>query len=848
MQMTAITRPRERKGTKTGGLLLSGNTTVLGILLFVLAAFTFLPSLRNGFVNLDDNVYVEENANVLGGLTWASVRWAFTNLEAGFWHPMTWLSLLLDCRLFGMRAGGYHLTALLLHAANTVLVFLLFRRMTGATWRSAFVAALFAVHPLHVEPVAWVSSRKDVLSTFFGLLALLFYARYAKKVASGESPHPASDSRPSSPIPSVKSVPSVAKSLSPPLSQFPPVKNPCLLRGRRSARIQSVANHSILNYSLALIFFACGLMSKTMVVTLPFIMLLMDWWPLRRFRFSTPPVRRWILDVGRSNFVFSHPCLIRVKSVAKSILASLRLCAFALSSSSRHSSPAPSVPSVAKSLSPPLSQFPPVKNPCLLRGRRSAHREADLRFQSVAKSSFVALLLEKVPFLTASLFAGLLTLHAEQGLDALPTLADIPFLHRIANALLAGSRYLVDGAWPARLAVFYPYPETFPLPAVIGSALLLVSVSALGLAGWCRRPYLAFGWFWYVVTLLPVIGLVQVGAHARADRYAYVPLVGLFALLTWAVADVTWRWRWRKVILSAVAGIVLLCCFALTRRQIGYWASSETLFRHALAVTENNERAHNNLGSALLRQGRVDEAITELRKTLEIAPAYPGIHNILGAALGRRGLLDEAILHLREAVRLSPDDAGARCNLGDALASKGRLDEAISQYQLAVKLKPGDAVVWFNLGDALAATGRFDDAIARYRESLRLNPGYADAHNKLGTVLGLKGFLDEATGEFREALRLKPGYAEARCQLGIALVRRQRFDEAIGQLQEAVRLNPGYAEAHCNLGVALGSKGRLDEAIAELQKAVRLNPGYADAQNNLRVVLARKSAATNPSH
>ena len=790
MQMTAITRPRERKGTKTGGLLLNGNTTVLGILLFVLAAFTFLPSLRNGFVNLDDNVYVDENANVLGGLTWASVRWAFTNLEAGFWHPMTWLSLLLDCRLFGMRAGGYHLTALLLHAANTVLVFLLFRRMTGATWRSAFVAALFAVHPLHVEPVAWVSSRKDVLSTFFGLLALLFYARYAKKVASGESPHPASDSRPSSPIPSVKSVPSVAKSLSPPLSQFPPVKNPCLIRVQSVAknpglckadlRLQSVANHSILNYSLSLLFFALGLMSKTMVVTLPFIMLLMDWWPLRRFRFSTPPFRRWTLDVGRSNFVFSHPCLIRV--------------------------------------------------------------------QSVAKSPLVALLLEKVPFLAASLFAGLLTLHAEQGLDALPTLADIPFLHRIANALLAGSRYLVDVAWPARLAVFYPYPETFSLPAVIGSALLLVSVSALGLAGWRRRPYLAFGWFWYVVTLLPVIGLVQVGAHARADRYTYVPLVGLFALLTWAVADVTRRWRWRKVILPAVAGIVLLCCFALTRRQIGYWASSETLFRHALAVTENNERAHNNLGSALLRQGRVDEAITELRKTLEIAPAYPGIHNILGAALGRRGLLDEAILHLREAVRLSPDDAGARCNLGDALASKGRLDEAISQYQLAVKLKPGDAVVWFNLGDALAATGRFDDAIARYRESLRLNPGYADAHNKLGTVLGLKGFLDEATGEFREALRLKPGYAEARCQLGIALVRRQRFDEAIGQLQEAVRLNPGYAEAHCNLGVALGSKGRLDEAIAELQKAVRLNPGYADAQNNLRVVLARKSVATNPSH
>ncbi|HOC56729.1 MAG TPA: tetratricopeptide repeat protein [Verrucomicrobiota bacterium] len=690
------------------GFFRERSTLLIGALLLLLVVWVFLPSLRNGFVNLDDNVYVYENSRVLQGLTLENLRWAFSNLAAGFWHPLTWLTLMLDCQLFGLRPAGHHFTSLLLHAANTILLFLAFQRLTGATWRSAVVAALFALHPLHVEPVAWASGRKDVLCALFWMLTMLSYARYVEETRGG--------------------------------SQKPKVGNQRSVFHLRSA----------LFYLLSLLCFVCGLMSKTMIVTLPLVLLLLDWWPLRRFQPSACNPRRSIL------------------------------------------------------------------------------------------------FLEKAPFLGAALVGGLLTLYAEKGVGALPTASDVPIYSRLANAVLSYPGYLGQTFWPDHLAVYYPFPRAFPAGTVLAAALLGLAITAGALWAARARPHLAFGWIWYSVTLLPVIGIIQVGGHAHADRYTYVPLIGVFVVLVWGAHELTARWRSQRLLLSLAGGAVILLCAVLARQQIGCWKDSETLFRHALAVTQDNELAHNNLGTALARQGRAEEAVIHLQEALRLVPDYPGIHNNLGAALARQGRLDEAIPHLREAVRLAPGDAGAHCNLADALTWQGRLDEAIAEYQAAIKLNPNEAATHCNLGNALAGKGLLDDAIASYRQALKLNPAFIDAHNRLGTVLGLRGRLEEAIGQFHEALKLYPESAEALCGLGIALVRQNRLEDAITRLRAALDRNPNYAEAHCNLGVALAAKGRLEEAVFHLREALRLRPDYADAQNNLRAALDLKSSTAAP--
>jgi tetratricopeptide (TPR) repeat protein len=642
--------------------------------------WVFWPSVSNGFVNLDDPLYACENVHVLSGLTWQGIGWAFTNLDAGLWHPLTWLSLMLDCQMFGLRAGGHHLVSLLLHATNTLLLFLCFQRMTGATWRSAAMAVLFALHPLHVESVAWISERKDVLSTFFWMLALLAYTVYVEQSKAGGKE-------------STSSIRFHA-------SRFTFHVSPC--------------------YLLSLFFFCCGLMSKTMVVTLPFILLLLDWWPLQRFQLKTQNSRLKILG---------------------------------------------------------------------------------------------PLLLEKLPFLAAAFLCSLLTLHAVKGVGALPGVAQFPVGDRISNAVLSFVRYLAQTVYPVDLAVYYPYPKTFPFGPVIGAALLGLTASALLLWAARQRPYLAVGWLWYVVTLLPVIGLVQVGGHSRADRYTYVPLIGLFLLVVWAAHDFTKRWRYQVVCLAAAAVLVFSVCLVLTRRQIGYWKDSETLLRHALAVTGDNSMAQNNLGVALIKQGQLDEAVARLQDAIRLAPNYAEAYNNLGTALAMQGRLDEAIARFQESLRLQPHHAQAHNDLGAALGRQGRLDEAIAHLQEAVRLAPDLADARCNLGDALAAKGRFDEAIAQYQQAIQLNPNYPDTHNHLGIALSSKGRLDEAIGHFRQALRL----------------------------------NPDYAEARGNLGAALGRMGRLDEAIYHLQEAVRLKPDYAGAQKNLRAALAAKAASQKQS-
>jgi protein O-mannosyl-transferase len=621
---------------------LGGSAAVLCLLLFALAVGVFLPCLRHDFVNFDDTVYVYGNPHVQGGVNPESVRWAFTNLDAGFWHPLTWLSILLDCQLFGLRAGGHHLTSVLLHAANTVLLFLVFRRMTGATWRSAVVGVLFALHPLHVEPVAWAADRKDILSTLFWLLTMLLYGRYAEE-KRGRGALTSSNTQPAA-------------------------CNPL--------RASILHPSSAICYFLSLLFFVCGLMSKTMIVTLPLLLLLLDWWPLQRLQ---------------------------------------------------------------------------------------------IRTQDSTPKTLRSLLLEKLPFLAAALGGGLLTVLAEKRLGAVATATYFPISDRIANAVLSYVRYLAQTAWPRSLAVFYPYPKAFPLWQVVGAALLLLAVSGFVWRAGRTRPWLRFGWIWYVVTLLPVIGFVQVGSHAHADRYTYVPLIGVFIILVWGAHDLTRRWRHQTAALKIAAFVTVLLCALLTCRQIGFWRDTETLLRHAIAVTVDNTLAYNNLGAALAGQGRLDEAIGLLREAAKLNPEDAGVQDNLGAALARQGRLDEAITHLREAVRLNPGHAGAHNDLGAALGRQGRLGEASEQLQIAVELAPGDAGAQCNLGDALAATGRPDEAISHYQAALKLKPDYAEAHCNLGLALGRQGRLDEAIVHLQEAVRLNPDYADAQQNLRAAL-------------------------------------------------------------------------------
>jgi tetratricopeptide (TPR) repeat protein len=573
----------------------------IGLFLALITLLVYLPVWRHGFVLIDDPDYVTDNHIVQAGLTWAGVKWAFTSLDAGFWHPLTWLSHMLDCELFGLNVGAHHLVNVLFHSANTVLLFLLLFRTTGKQWPGAFVAALFAWHPLHVESVAWVAERKDVLSAFFFLLTLWAYVSYVEK-AQGQT----------------------------------------VLAGRQALKAKGW-------YGLVLTFFVCGLMCKTMVVTLPLVLLLLDWWPLKRFPgFSTPD---------------SNPS--------------------------------------------PVTRHP---------------------------STFRRLVLEKLPLLAVAFFFAVVTLRAEKGAGAMPSAIEFPLAGRIANAILSGAWYLRKMFWPVDLAVFYPYPKSFSAWAVAGSGLLLLLIS-IAVLRTARRPYLAAGWFWCVVTLLPVIGLIQVGTHARADRYTYVPLIGAFVALTWGAAELAARWRLSRLAVGLAGGTILAACILQTENQLRYWQDDVSLFTHALAVTQDNDVARINLGVACEQQDRREDALFQYREALRINPNSSQAHNNLGNLLDEMGRPDEALVHYREAVRLKPDAPLAHDNLGTLLVKLGRFDEAMGQYAEAAHLKPGDPRPHYLIGKAWLRRHQGAEAIAHFRDALRLDPNDYEALTFLARVL-----------------------------------------------------------------------------------------------------------------
>jgi Tfp pilus assembly protein PilF len=537
------------------------------------------------FVSYDDPWYVTNNPHVAAGLSWAGVWWALTAGYLFYWHPATWLSHMADVQLFGLNPGGHHVTNLLLHVAGTLTLFGFLRRATGAEWRSALVAALFAVHPLHVESVAWIAERKDVLSTFFLMLTLWAYVAYAEA---------------------------------------------------RTTR----------RYLIVLLCFALGLMAKPMLVTLPVLLLLMDIWPLGR-------------TSVRSAGWFSSP--------------------------------------------------------------RAAPGTLLIR--------------EKVPLFALAAVVGMATFVVQSQVGAVGTLAQLPVSYRLANAVLSYVRYAWQMVWPSGLAVFYPYPPALP-PwwHVVGGGALLIGVTILAVRAANRRPWLLVGWLWYVITLLPVIGLFQAGDQLMADRFTYVPLVGLFIIVAWGGADLLQRQPRLQPAAAVVALGVVLACAVVARGQVQYWRNSETLWRRALAVTTGNHRAHAGLAEALARQDKTDEAIAEYRQALRIVADQAEWRNNLGLLYARQDKVIEAMGQFAIATRVRPGFVDAHNNLGAMHARAGQWSAAIAAYAEAIRLAPDNALAHGNLARALASEGRITEAMRECQEAIRLDPAN-DEWRRLATWL-----------------------------------------------------------------------------------------------------------------
>ena len=594
---------------------------LINLLLIAGTVAIYWPLKDCDFTNFDDPEYVTRNAHVVRGLTWWGVSWAFTQMHAGNWHPLTWISHMIDCQVFGLNPAGHHFVNLGFHIANTLLLFLLFRQMTGATWRSALVAALFAWHPLHVESVAWISERKDVLSTFFGLLAMLAYVRYAQQSN---------------------------------------------VQGPRS----KVA------YALALVCFALSLLSKGMLVTLPFVLLLIDYWPLGRWGAQSP----------RSK----------------------------------------------------------------VQGRVASNTHHVSRFTFHVSRQ---LLLEKLPFLALSILFSAVTFYVQNKTGAVIALEQKPFPDRCINVLHSYLGYLGNLLYPRDLCIYY-FAQwqnlRFALPLTVLAVLTLLAILAAR-----RWRYAPTGWFWYVGTLVPVIGLVQVGSQAMADRYTYLPSIGIFAVLAWAGAELFRRLsQWSA---GLICGAWLVVLATATWLQVQYWTSSIFLFTHALQAGEVSALAHHNLGHGLMETtNQRNEAMWHFRRALALFPGYPQAHLCL-----------------------------ANC-----LSVEGRLDEAETNYREASRNKPRYAEAYYGLGNVLALKGRPEEARKCFEEALRLRPYYPEAHTKLGNLLLLQGDREAGLKHLRAAVEYFPAYADGRYYLGTACAEQKQFEEAILNLGAASKLKP----------------------------------------------------------
>jgi tetratricopeptide (TPR) repeat protein len=652
--------PRSRRAVSVTAALI-----VLGV------AIVYAPVRDFGFVTFDDPEYVSKNVHVRPGLRWDGVVWAFTRAWAANWHPLTWLSHMADWSLFGAWAGGHHLTSVALHATSSVVLLLALVRLTRAPWESAVAAAAFALHPLRVESVAWVSERKDVLATLGWVLAMLAYARYVER-------------------------PSVA----------------------RYAAVAAAAG--------------AGLLAKPMVVTLPMALLLLDAWPLRRL--ASDPWRA---------------------------------------------------------------------------------------------------VLEKLPLLALSVLVAWTTFRVQSEAGAVTSVEAMPMGLRLENALVSYATYVGMTLWPRGLAMFYPL-AVFDAATLAVAALTLVAITAIAVRERRRRPYLLVGWLWYLGTLVPVIGIVRAGDQAMADRFTYIPSIGLGLMGAWALGEVARRSVPARQAVTAAVAAVLLVWVGAARAQVETWRDDRALYEHALAVTTNNHVAHGNLGLLLLDEGRTDEAIAQFRAAVAANGRASKPHLNLGVGLATKGDHAGALAEYELAVRADPRYATARYNLGLELAEAGRVDEAITQYEESIRLDPEYARPHVNLGLVLAERGRFADAIAHYRTAIALEPDRYEAYNDLAVALERTGAVDEAIDAYRTALRLQPDDARAYFNLGAVLMGQGRVAEAADQYRQVVRLAPAIPEGHAGLGDALLALGDRAGALSSYRRALDARPDWAAVAARVR--------------
>ena len=639
---------------------------VAGAVIAIATLVVYAPVWHHDFIALDDDVYVTDNRHVQAGLTADGIVWAFTTAHSSFWQPLTWLSHMTDCQLFGMNAGAHHLTNVALHVANVLLLLGALHGLTGTIWRSALTAAVFALHPLHVESVAWVAERKDVLSTTAAFAALWAYSAYVK----------------------------------------------------RPGRIR---------LAWPMLAFAVGLLAKPMIVTLPAVLLLLDWWPLDRLRTATP----------------------------------------------------------------------------------------------------VALVAEKLPFFVLALGVSILTVVVAARTGAVVSLAHLSIGMRVQSALVSYVRYLGKAFWPARLAVFYPLPKVWPVEAVVGAGLLFASITAAVVFTRRGYPYLAVGWLWFIATFAPVIGLFQSGRQAMADRFTYVPLIGLTIAVLWGAESLLHS---RPTALRAATAAMIFVIAALgiaSRRQVETWHDSVTLFTHALAVTTDNAVAHNNLGYVLVRQGKTEEAVAHFRAALAIDPGESDALYNLGDVLLRSDRVDDAVAHFSGVVAGRPGDPVAHHDLGKALAKRGDIGRAADEFTTALRLQPNYPDAHYNLGVVLATQGKPDEAIVEFTRALEDDPHHPQAHNAIGSVLLARGRAGDAIPHLVEAVRFDPGDPANHYNLGVALLAEERTADAVSEFREAVRLKPDLAEAHGNLAIIYAKQGRIAEARTAYATAVRLRPDLA---------------------
>ncbi|OQB53031.1 MAG: TPR repeat-containing protein YrrB [Deltaproteobacteria bacterium ADurb.Bin151] len=690
----------------------------LALAILTVAAFWQLRDC--GFINMDDGLYVYRNAAVQSGLNANNIKLAFSPELAklsGHWHPLTWLSWMLDHELFGLNPRGYHLINLLLHLVNTLLLFLVLRRMTKSLWPSAFVAALFAIHPLHVESVAWIAERKDVLSTFFWMLTMGAYSYY--------------------------------------------VESPGLKR-----------------YVFVVLFFVLGLLAKPMLITLPFVLLLLDFWPLRRFQ-AIKPGDRVQAEVPKLLTSEKQKKKSKTKQITKETLE------------------------VQKSAAPEYS-----------------------------RSRIFPLLWEKVPLFALAILSSVITYFAAQSAGAVESTEALSLGVRIGNAFVSYIAYIGKMIWPSNLAIFYPHPLGVILWQVLGSVLLLAAITLAVFWKLRRFPYLATGWLWYLGTLVPVIGIVQAGSQAMADRYTYVSLIGLFMIAAWGVPELLKTWRYRKEILLALSILIILGLSTKTWTQVGYWQNSFTLFDHVLKVTDRNWLAYNNRGTAYKDLGNYRQAIEDFNKAIEIKVNYADAYSNRGAAYKGLGNYGQAIEDYNKAIAIKPDEAMAYSNRGNAYKGLGNYQQAIEDYNRAIEMKPDEAMAYGNRGVAYKGLGNYRQAIEDYNRAIEINPSYVDAYMNRGVAYGILGNYRQAIEDLNKAIEIKPDEAKAYGNRGNAYAGLGHYRQAIEDYNKAIEIKPDYEDAYLNRGAAYAQLGDANLSINDFRMAAKR--GSERAKNFLR--------------